>query len=1289
MGIGVSVLLTGQTTLVYATKQSENALTEKSVGLNSKPEELYGMQTQLISEDMPELQSGTLTLSQLRQKFPAGKYWNHAGNPGKNVNNQDGYTSTPCPKHHNINTSSQTCNGFAPNGAQLSWQCMGYAEKLGYDSTGSNPRVNSNGWHTYTNASALDNLKAGDIVRYKNNNHSIFVTGVNGDTVIYTDCNSDGHCKIRWDQTISKATLRSSFTHVRSAPRAISSDDTCNCSGSYAGDYICTANGNLYIRSGHGSGYGKVGSIPHGATVSVSKANGSWAHVSYNGINGYASMDYLQKKSVTYDPQGCIDSIEGGNGSIHLKGWAFDRDALGNAVQIHVYIGGEAGSGHTVWSNGDGVANVDRPDVNNAYGVGNNHGYDYTLNVPLTGDFDVYVYAINLGGGHDTLLGKERVTIRPATHDPEGHMDSIDGGVGSIYLGGWVFDRDALEQALELHVYVGGPAGSDQVKWIKTGIVANAERTDVNAAYNVGDYHGIDATLKVPLVGEYDVYVYAINAGGGNNNPCIGSKRVTIDHEHNAPKISNVTITGDNTGYTVKCKVSDDSGIDRVQFPTWTENKGQDDLDPKWGASTFYKGNYNKATGEVTYRVNKSDHNNENGKYITHIYAYDIYGNSSSYGTGYTFVSEYSVKYNANGGSGAPTGQTKQVGKTLTLAKGIPTRTGYEFRGWSTSSGSQNIAYLPGGNYTTDADKTLYAVWNPANTIADSQNVKVDIAGAGRMYKITPQTTGTYCIESTGSLDTKAVLYNSAGTVLATNDDGGNGSNFWLECQLNKGETYYIEAKLYNIQLTGTFEMQMKRKVSVADMSGVVIGGHAKDALRVNWNRNTSASGYILEQYSNGTWNRIARIEGNATTTYRVEKLKADTTYQFRIKGFAFNGSTAVYGNYQTVSGKTDAASLNLDSLNGVKIGGRAEDALRINWNKNADASGYIIEQYTNGSWNRIARIGSGNTITYRVENLKAGTTYQFRIKAFGFKGAEAVYGKYVSISGKTNPASVIGLKIGGTAKDALRLNWNTVSGAEGYIVEKYEANTWNRIARLEGGKTATYRAESLKAGTSYRFRMRAFGFDGSTAIYGEYKEITGKTDAAAPVAPTVTVGAMTGVKIGGRADNALRLNWDKNTGASGYIIEQNQNGTWTRIARIGENSTTTYRVEKLSAGRTYQFRIRGFGFQGSTPVYGNFTYVNGTTIPAKVSGLCIGGTAADAIRLNWNKNTNASGYVIEELQNGAWVRVARIADKNTQTYRVEGLQSQKSYVFRICAFGFDGGTPLYSDYQMVSGSTK
>lgn len=160
------------------------------------------------------------SIDSLRSKFPDGKYWNHAGNPGagNGVNNQDGYTSTPCPQHKTVGTTKQTCNGFCPNGTQLSWQCMGYAEKLGYDTTGYNPRVNANGWVTYTNKSALNSLKPGDIVRYKNDNHSIFVTAVNGNTVTYTDCNSDNHCKIRWDQTISKTTLSASFTHLRSTP---------------------------------------------------------------------------------------------------------------------------------------------------------------------------------------------------------------------------------------------------------------------------------------------------------------------------------------------------------------------------------------------------------------------------------------------------------------------------------------------------------------------------------------------------------------------------------------------------------------------------------------------------------------------------------------------------------------------------------------------------------------------------------------------------------------------------------------------------------------------------------------------------------------------------------------------------------------------------------------------------------------------------------------------------------------------------------------------------------------
>ncbi len=70
----------------------------------------------------------------------------------------------------------------------------------------------------------------------------------------------------------------------------------------------------------------------------------------------------------------------------------------------------------------------------------------------------------------------------------------------------------------------------------------------------------------------------------------------------------------------------------------------------------------------------------------------------------------YAVKYNANGGSGAPSAQTKWYGESLTLRSGTPTRTGYSFRGWATTS-TGSVKYAAGDTYTANAAVTLYAVW--------------------------------------------------------------------------------------------------------------------------------------------------------------------------------------------------------------------------------------------------------------------------------------------------------------------------------------------------------------------------------------------------------------------------------------------------------------------------------------------------------------------------------------------------------------------------------------------------
>ena len=70
----------------------------------------------------------------------------------------------------------------------------------------------------------------------------------------------------------------------------------------------------------------------------------------------------------------------------------------------------------------------------------------------------------------------------------------------------------------------------------------------------------------------------------------------------------------------------------------------------------------------------------------------------------------FTVSYNANGGTGAPASQTKTYGVNLTLSSTIPTRAGYAFKGWATSS-TGAVAYPAGGTYSDNSAVTLYAVW--------------------------------------------------------------------------------------------------------------------------------------------------------------------------------------------------------------------------------------------------------------------------------------------------------------------------------------------------------------------------------------------------------------------------------------------------------------------------------------------------------------------------------------------------------------------------------------------------
>ncbi len=83
------------------------------------------------------------------------------------------------------------------------------------------------------------------------------------------------------------------------------------------------------------------------------------------------------------------------------------------------------------------------------------------------------------------------------------------------------------------------------------------------------------------------------------------------------------------------------------------------------------------------------------------------------------FVPVYTLSYNANSGTGAPANayvatEGDASDRTIKVSTTEPTRNGYSFEGWATSSANASagaVAYAPGASITLSADQELWAVW--------------------------------------------------------------------------------------------------------------------------------------------------------------------------------------------------------------------------------------------------------------------------------------------------------------------------------------------------------------------------------------------------------------------------------------------------------------------------------------------------------------------------------------------------------------------------------------------------
>jgi len=120
----------------------------------------------------------------------------------------------------------------------------------------------------------------------------------------------------------------------------------------------------------------------------------------------------------------------------------------------------------------------------------------------------------------------------------------------------------------------------------------------------------------------------------------------------------------------------------------------------------------------------------------------------------------YTISFDANGGSGAPSAQNKDYGANITLSDTVPTRSGYIFLGWATNSSATSATYQPGYSFSANAHTTLYAVWKKCIIIGTSLELN-DAIGIKTYFDIEGYS---------ADITVKAIVYNTENNTIISQE---------------------------------------------------------------------------------------------------------------------------------------------------------------------------------------------------------------------------------------------------------------------------------------------------------------------------------------------------------------------------------------------------------------------------------------------------------------------------------------------------------------------------------------
>lgn len=227
--------------------------------------------------------------------------------------------------------------------------------------------------------------------------------------------------------------------------------------------------------------------------------------------------------------------------------------------------------------------------------------------------------------------------------------------------------------------------------------------------------------------------------------------------------------------------------------------------------------------------------------------------------------------------------------------------------------------------------------------------------------------------------------YNSSERAYKTIKTIKDGSTTYTNSCLNSNTTYKYRIRAYK-DINGTRSYSTWSDAVSIKTKGPVAGTVTGDYVNVRSGPGTSYKSLAVLRK-----NARLTITGSREKWYRVSvSVKGRNKVGYITKEFSRLGASAS-GNKLV-----------------LKAYASAFDRIKLSWNRISGAAGYQIQRYNSSKQKYVTlkTITKGTTISYTDGSLNAGTSYQYRVRAYRIVNKSRVYGSYSSaVSAATQKA--------------------------------------------------------------------------------------------------------------------------------------------------------------------------------------------------------------------------------------------------------------------------------------------